>query len=353
MRVTVRGIKRYVDRTGKVRIYHRKSGTPIDPHLSGAEIAAEVARLDALHAPKKAISGTLGALLASYKASPRFTDLKPRTKADYHKCMDYLKSIEGTPLHLIDTHFMAKLRDRTVKKKKGAFTNHMLATLSSAFKHGKEYGLVAANPCMELDKAKVTGKKPNRPWTATERVHVLAAAPVQLRAPLALARFLGIRRGDILTLPRMAYKDGFLTFDTGKTGKKMKLPVSGQLKTILDAAPQGKTVTMLCVNSHGEPWTEMGFTASVRKFFAKCVKEGIADEGLTMHGLRHSVAAELKNAGYSLDQIKDYLGQETTEMASHYSSSADVSGVLIEMANVIERGPKRERVLANSKRKGV
>jgi len=349
----LKGIKQYKDRQGNWRIYHRKSGTPIDASLPIPKIIAEVERLNEAHSKPNEQKGTLGALLASYKASPRFTDLKPRTKTDYHKCMDYLKSIEGTPLHLIDTHFMAKLRDKTVKRKKGAFTNHMLATLSSAFKHGKEYGMIAANPCLELDKAKVTGKKPNRPWTAMERVQVLAAAPVQLRAPLALARFLGIRKGDILTLSRMAYKDEFLTFDTGKTGKKMKLPVAGQLKVILDAAPQGKKVTMLCVNSKGEPWTNMGFTASVRKFFAKCVKVGIADEGLTMHGLRHTVAAELKNAGFSLDQIKDYLGQETTEMASHYSSSADVSGVLIEMANVIERGPKRERVLSNSKRKSV
>src|SRR5690606_2448065 len=122
---------------------------------------------------------------------------------------------------------------------------------------------------------------------------------------------------------------------------------------ILDAAPKGKTVTMLCVNSHGEAWTEMGFTASVRKFFARCEKADIASPGLTMHGLRHSVAAELKSQGYTLDQIKDYLGQETVEMADHYSSSADVSGVLIDMANVLQGGTKRERVLHNRSKKGA
>lgn len=126
----------------------------------------------------------------------------------------------------------------------------------------------------------------------------------------------------------------------------MKLPVLGELKEILDAAPKGKKVTMLCVNSRGEAWTEMGFTASMRKFFLECEKRGLASPGLTMHGLRHSVAAELKAQGYTLDQIKDYLGQETAEMADHYSSSADVSGVLIDMANVLQGGTKRERVLS-------
>lgn len=349
MRVKVRGLKRYVDHTGVLRLYHRKSGTPIDPNLSGAEIAAEVARLDALHVPPAAKAGTLRGMLESYKKAPRFTDLAPRTKADYHKCMDYLQPLAGTPLSVIDTAFMAKLRDKTIKKKKGGFTNHMIAMLSSAFKHGKEYGLVAANPCLELDKAKIAKdrRKPNRPWSAVERANVLAAAPHHLRAPLALAMFLGIRRGDILKMPALAYRNGFLTFATSKTGKHMKLPVIGRLREILDAAPHGKKVTMLCVNSRGEAWTEMGFTTSMRKFFLDCEKRGLAEPGLTMHGLRHSAAAELKSQGYTLDQIKDYLGQETAEMADHYSSSADVSGVLIDMANVLQGGTKRERDLSN------
>jgi hypothetical protein len=40
-------------------------------------------------------------------------------------------------------------------------------------------------------------------------------------------------------------------------------------------------------------------------------------------------------------------------MTEHYSSCADVSGVLIDMANVVQGGPKRERVLSNSRRKGA
>lgn len=345
----MRGLKQYRDRHGTLRLYHRRSGTAIDATLTGPEIAAEVARLDKIHGPQtKPAPGTLAGLLESYRRSPRFTGLAPRTRADYLKCMDHLIPLAGTPLVLMTSGFMAKLRDKTAVKRKGAFTNHMLAMLSSACKHGVEYELIEGNPCAGLDKAKIAKdrRKENRPWSASERVNVLAAAPMHLKVPLALARFLGMRRGDILKQPRMAYRDGHLSFTTSKTGKVMKLPVMGELKAILDAAPEGKKVTMLCVTSAGNPWSEMGFTASMRKYFAKCVERGIASPGLTMHGLRHSVGAELRSLGYSLDQIKDYLGQETAQMAAHYSSSADVSGVLIDMANVIQRGPKRERVLS-------
>jgi integrase len=344
MRIRVKGLKEYTDRLGNRRRYHRASGTPIDAKLDGAALAAEIDRLDKLHKPQAAKAGTLGGLLASYKASPRFTDLAPRTKSDYQKCMDHLKPIADTPLILLTSGFMAKLRDRTVKKRKGAFTNHMMAMLSSACRHGVEYEMLTANPCVGLDKAKIPDarKKDNRPWSPTERVNVLAAAPPHLKVPLALARFFGIRRGDILKLPRMAYRNGHITFSTGKTGKRMKLPVVGEVKDILDgylAAVPVETigVTLLCLNSYNQPWTEMGFTASIRKFFARMVERGIAEEGLTMHGLRHTVAAELRGLGFSLEDIKDFLGQETVEMAGHYASSADISGKLIDMAQAIGR----------------
>lgn len=358
MRVNVKGVKRYKDRHGKIRLYHRKSGTAIDARLSGAEIAAEVARLDAIHTPLPAKAGTLAGLLESYKKAPAFTDLAVRTRSDYRKCMDYLQPMAGTPLHLIDTAFMAKLRDKAVKAKRVGFTNHMMAMLSSAFKHGTEYGFVEKNPMAGLAKAKMASerKRENRPWSRAERDNVLAVAPDHLRLPIALARYLGMRRGDILKLPRSAYGNGRLSFRTSKTGRTMKLPVVGQLKAIIDkaieTAPEGDAI-MLCLNSKGEGWSEAGFTASQRKFFAKCIERGLAETGITLHGLRHSVATDLRSLGYSLDQIKDYVGHENWKMTEHYASSADANGVLIDMANVLQRGTKRERKLSNRPKKSV
>lgn len=358
MRIAVKGIKRYRDRHGKLRLYHRRSGTPIDASLGGAAIAAEVARLDAMHAPAKPAAGTLGALLESYRRSPSFTELRPRTKADYSSCMDYLRPLAGTPLVLIDQPFMAKLRDRTIRSRRAGFTNHLLAMMSKAFRHGVEYGLMSANPVAGLTRARMTTdrKRENRPWARAERDNVLAAAPSHLRLPLALARYLGMRRGDILRLPKNAYRDGKLSFRTSKTDRTMRLPVVGALRAILDAAietaPDGDAV-MLCLNSRGQGWSEAGFTASQRKFFARCIERGIAEPGITLHGLRHSVATDLRSLGYSLDQIKDYVGHENWKMTEHYASNADANEVLIDMANMIQGGTKRERKMSNRSRRSV
>lgn len=343
MRVKVSGLKKYRDRHGKLRLYHRASGTAIEPTLSGQEIAAEVARLDALHKQAPAKAGTLGGLLTSYRTSPLFTEKADRTRSDYQKIMDYLQPLADTPLAIIGPGFIAKLRDKTLKKKRAGFTNHMLAMLSSTFKHGLEYELVDKNPCTGLAKAKMAAdrRRPNRPWTPDERKNVPKVAWAQLKLPLMLARTWGIRRGDIVAMPRSAYREGWLTFRAGKNNALISLPVMGELRHEIDAAmanaPTGDS-TLLCLNSRGKPWTEGGLSHVLGEFFAECRERGIMGPGGSIHGLRHSVAAELRSAGYDKEQRKLVLGHDTDEMAEHYAASADVRGELIEMANMLEGG---------------
>lgn len=211
--VKVSGLKEYRVK-GKLYRYHRASGERIDATLTGQALAAEVDRLDKLHAPAAAKAGTLGGLLESYRKAPLYADLAARTKADYLKCMDYLKPLADTPLTVCTSGFFAKLRDKAAAKKRAGFTNHMLAMLSSAFRHGIEYELIDRNPLAGLAPAKMAAerRRPNRPWTSAERKNVIGAAPAQLRLPLLLARTWGLRRTDIATLPMSAYRDGWLTF---------------------------------------------------------------------------------------------------------------------------------------------
>lgn len=348
--VRVSGVKEYRVK-GRLYRYHRASGTPIDTSLKGQALAAEVDRLDKLHAPQKAKAGTLGGLLESWKRSPSFTELKSRTRSDYQAIMDYLRPVAGTPLAMISSGWIAKLRDKTVKAKRTGFTNHMLAMLSSAFRHGVEYELADKNPVAGISKARMPDdrKKPNRPWTAEERRNVPAVAWAQLRLPILLARTWGIRRGDIVAMSRSAYADGWLTFRAGKNNALITLPVLGELRREMDAAmlvaPKGDS-TNLCLNTRGKPWTAGGLSAQLDKFFEECRERGIMGPGGSLHGLRHSLGAELRRAGYTTEQRKMVLGHDTDEMAEHYAASADVRGELIDMANVLEAGPKRERVLS-------
>ena len=105
-RVRVKGFQIFPDRHGKMRCYHRKTRTSVDLEkapLGSAEFFAECARiaeLTKIAGPPK--PGTLGLLITEYRASQSFLDLAVRTRADYQRCLDYLKPISDTPLIRFD-----------------------------------------------------------------------------------------------------------------------------------------------------------------------------------------------------------------------------------------------------------
>jgi hypothetical protein len=96
--VRVKGIKRFRDRHGKWRCYHRKTGLPVKADFGTGEFFAELARLEdlAVHVgdPRP---GSLGMLIVEYRGSAAFSGLAPRTRADYQRVFDYLKPIADTP----------------------------------------------------------------------------------------------------------------------------------------------------------------------------------------------------------------------------------------------------------------
>lgn len=95
------------------------------------------------------------------------------------------------------------------------------------------------------------------------------------------------------------------------------------------------------------PWTVNGLNTNFKKLKAKLLEEGLIQEGLTFHGLRHSRAAELAEHGADDREIATWLGQETSEMARHYSSRADkkrrMEATIIKMEQVSKRRTKREQ----------
>jgi len=97
--VRIKGIKRFRDRHGKWRCYHRKTGLPIKAQFGSGDFFEELARLDGLaRQTAEPRSGTLGMLLTQYRASSEFKSLAPRTRTDYQRVLDYLKPIADTPL---------------------------------------------------------------------------------------------------------------------------------------------------------------------------------------------------------------------------------------------------------------
>jgi integrase len=216
--------------------------------------------------------------------------------------------------------------------------------LSVVFGWGVERGHLDTNPAKGVKNIRRAKGTPdaNRPWTDAERHVVLDQAPPQLLPALALMMYTGLGPGDVLKLPRTFYKDNAIATRRSKTGEGVFWPAPAPLRTILENAPAHEAIT-LCANSEGKPWTESGFRASWRTYRTKLRNAGAVGPGLTLYGLRHSVAVILRECGFDERTIADALGQRTIEMARHYAKGADLTEKMRGVAETFEREVNRRR----------
>lgn len=330
--IRVKGFKIFNDRHGKPRCYHRATGYKIDLEktpLGSAEFFAECARIAAIAEARKAQApkaGTLGGLINAYFKTEHFGNRADATKRDYRKCADFLHPIRDTPVSAITTPLVSGIHDKAAGKIGWRRANMVRTFLSQVFRFAIPKGLI------DQDYAKGAIPKPrpkdrpyaNRPWTYDERTVVLERAAPHVRAVVALIMNSGLDPSDALKLRRDEIADGVMWASHSRVGNPSPVPIGPTLKAELARAPKHDAITVLA-NSNGKPWTYNGFSTVWHRFKKKLEAEEAVQPGLTLKGLRHTVATTLREAGLEERQIADLLGQKTPSMARHYSRSANLA----------------------------
>ena len=332
--VRVKGIKRYRSR-GHWYVYHRASGKRIEAEFGTPAFFSELASLECKASRQASLPGTLSTMLTSYRASPAFADLASSTQTEYGRMMNLLRPIADMPLIELTPPFVAGLRDRVAKRHGRRQANYLLSVLSVACEHGREHGMLRENPVKGIRRVRRDRDAPraNRPWSETERRVVLERAPEQLKVPIALAMFSGLRKGDVLRLSKASIRDGRIWRRTSKTGHEMSIPLHPGLQSILSSAKTHNAIT-IAATSNGTPWTGSGFNSTFIKTIRRLEREKAVEPGLTFHGLRHTVGTLLVEAGFDIDTVRRWLGQKTLAMAIHYSETASAND---KMSDVIAR----------------
>jgi integrase len=326
----VQGIKRYFEpKAGKYYCYHRATGKRIIEEFGSPAFFLRLAELDkeaTSTAVEAAKPGTLKALILDYKQTDEFKDLSNRTRSDYEQVFEFLEPLWGARLGAFTSPELNKLRAEWRAKRGRRFVNYIRSVLSILFAHAIALGTMSTNPARDMKKVKRPRNAPtmNRPWSMAERQAVLQHLPPHLRLPVAIGLYTGIREGDVLRLPRKVIAGNCINITTSKRLVAIDIHVLADLRRALREAPQHDAIT-LCANSRGRPWTESGFRASFRKELQKLAAAGLVQPGLTFHGLRHTVATVLVEAGVSAEDVAAVLGQRTSKMAEHYSREADRS----------------------------
>ncbi len=345
MVIRIRGVKT-VRSKGRTYYYHRATMTRLPGEPGTTLFMDRLRELDAgLRAPKNSLPGTLGALLLEYRRSPEFLGLSERTRSDYARIFDYLQPLDQMPLASIDGKFLYKVRDKAASTKKRRFANYIVQVLRLTFNWGMRRSLCERNPATPVQLIRRPRNAPvvNRPWKLEELDTVLEAAPPELRVAIALGAYLGLREGDMLRVTWACYDGSEFEIRQRKTGNAVWVKAHTRLQAILDETPRRSPV--IVVGARGRPFTPNGFQ---RRFFGlirHLVAAKKVEPGLSFHGLRHTLGTLLAEAGCDERTIASVLGQATTEMAHHYSRTADrrkLAGAAIERLEARDRERKAD-----------
>ncbi|QFT59187.1 site-specific tyrosine recombinase XerC [Sulfitobacter sp. THAF37] len=297
-------------------IYFQRRGWPSQKFLSEFGTAAfwkEYADiLAAKDKPQVIASRSFKALIRSYRKSPRYRNLKPRTGLDYDKHLDFFISIMGdrNPAKL-QRKDVIRLRDSNAEK--AYFANYSLRVLRVLMEHCVDLGWRESNPARGVSELK-TDKREREPWPQELLDTYRATCPLGTRQRLVMELCVGTgqRIGDVLEMRWSDIQDGAVFVRQSKTKKELWVPILPQLQQALEAAER-HSVFMVTNERGTNRWSYRGASAAVRK-----VREQIGAVDYDIHSWRYNAACELVEAGCSDDLVAAVTGQSPA-MVLHYT----------------------------------
>lgn len=297
-------------------IYFQRRGWPsqkFQNEFATPEFWAEYAGiLKQKDQPRVVVSRNFGALIDSYRKSPRYKNLKPRTGLDYDKHLDWFREIMGeTNPAKMQRKDVIRLRDANAEK--AYFANYSLRVLRVLMEHCVDLGWRDSNPARGVSEIK-TVKKDREPWPRDLLDAYRATCTLGTRERLVMELCVGTgqRIGDVLNMRWSNIEDGAVWVRQSKTSKELWVPILPELQTALDAASR-HSVFLLTNERATNRWSYRGASAAVRK-----VREQIGALDYDIHSWRYNAACELLEAGCGDDLIASVTGQSPA-MVQHYT----------------------------------
>jgi integrase len=258
---------------------------------------------------------SVAALIQSYRLSPEWARLSPKTQANKGYYLRHLERLGDKPLAELSRGDVLAMRDAVAHVSGHGAANLFLAVTNALLGWALDRGKIPFNPVAKARRLE-GGHLPA--WTPEQADYALAGLPEPLRRVVVLARFKGQRRGDLCGMMWSAYDGSCLRLTQQKTGAALVIPCQPALKAELDRWRREATSLFVLTNEHGKPWQPDHMTHAVED-----AMRGLGLGGLNVHGLRKLCAAELANAGCSTHEIAAITGHKSLQMVQLYTASAN------------------------------
>jgi len=185
-----------------------------------------------------------------------------------------------------------------------------ISVLKHALRLAVEWELLNNNPAQGAKLPRLPQGR-TRYLSPSELRAALEAAPEWMRAPLALATFTGMRRGELLGLRWMDVDmEGRRVYlRETKNGSLRVLALNGLASAVLTSLPEGAPGDLVLPGVDAQK-----LSVYTRRLFASL---GIADA--SFHSLRHTAASWLVMQGVDLYAVGQLLGHRTPRMTQRYA----------------------------------
>ncbi|RSE59023.1 integrase [Alcaligenes faecalis] len=331
-------MRRRVQRSGRTFYYYDVGGKPRKEIPLGPDYVAAIQRWAELEADVN----TLAPVVTFRDAATRYVrDVLPskaqRTRKDNLTELDILYEFFDNPpaaLDLIEPQHIRQYRTWRIERTRsrlrergedapadagGVRANRELALFSHIFNYARETGLTnASNPSAGVRKTRETG----RDIYVEDGVYsaVYTAADQPLRDAMDLAYLTGQRPADTLGLDERDIRNGALEIQQGKTGKKLRITIEGELAKVIARIRQRKSshkivVTNLIVNERGQP---LGREALRCRFDRARDTAGVPKEQFQFRDLRAKAGTDKAESAGDIRQAQRQLGHTSVTMTEHY-----------------------------------
>lgn len=247
----------------------------------------------------------------------------------------WLGTAAHRPIAEIDTSTFVRYRDHLAQRVAPGTANLAIKILRILFERARRDGLLPDNPAKDCGTLKKPTESVRRPFTADELRAVLRVAGHEWRSMILFGLYTGQRIGDIARLrwSQIDTVNNEITFVTGKTGRRVRIPLASPLVSLIATLESGEASSAHVHPAAAATKRISTLSRQFREILASC---GLAPETdhskakagrdarrtpseLSFHALRYTATSMMKNAGISPAIVQDIIGHESAEISAHYT----------------------------------
>lgn len=288
----------------------------VDAWRAGRQPPAAAAEATHTVRPRRpaAPPGSIGALIADYKASRWYTELRPRTQREYAWALETIVEWAGdmparavTPAAVLAFHdgLARRIIDRDgVRAVK--HTPHRAAAavrvLRLVLQVGIRLGYLDANPAARPGLTAAPRRREPQLWTDAELDHMVTTADRlgwrSVGSAVLINSWVGQRVADLLAAPPIP-PHGPWMIRQSKTGRRVALPVGAvpAIVSRLASAAVGSATHLLVHDRTQRPWTIWTFDDVFAAVRAEAARAMPSCGRLQFRELRHYAVTRLHEAG--------------------------------------------------------